>query len=121
GLTDRASVESLRADVAAACERVGRDPATIALTGWARVAVSADGRLDAERPDTIAGTPIAIAERLTDLHEAGLAHLTCFMGDETDRHLYPSLTRRSLERFAPLLEALRADERSEVAAPTAAG
>ena len=56
-LTDRAAVETFRADVTAACERVGRDPAAIALTGWTRLAPSPDGRLEADRADTIAGTP----------------------------------------------------------------
>ena len=60
---------------------VGRDPATVTLTGWVRVAPSADGRLDADRKDTVAGTPAAIAERLAAIHEAGIAHLT---GAETE-------------------------------------
>ncbi len=73
-----------------------------------RVAPSPDGRLDADREDTIAGTPAAIAERLAAIHEAGISHLTVFIGDEEDGHVYPALTARALERFAPVLEALRA-------------
>ena len=85
----------------------GRDPATTTLTGWARVAPSPDGRLDADREDTIAGTPAAIAERLEAIHEAGIAHLTCFIGDEDDGHQYPALTAAALDRFAPILQQLR--------------
>jgi alkanesulfonate monooxygenase SsuD/methylene tetrahydromethanopterin reductase-like flavin-dependent oxidoreductase (luciferase family) len=106
GLTDRASVERLTERLREACERVGRtDP--IGLTGWARLAPSADGRLDAEREDTISGTPSAIAERLLELHAAGIDHLTCFIGEQTDDHDFPALTAAGLERFAPILEALR--------------
>ena len=36
GVTDRASVGALRADVEAACARVGRDPSELQLTGWTR-------------------------------------------------------------------------------------
>lgn len=106
GLTDRASVERLTEGLRAACERVERtDP--IGLTGWARLAPSADGRLDAEREDTISGTPSAIAERLLELHAAGIEHLTCFIGDETDDRAFPALTMAGLARFSPILEALR--------------
>jgi alkanesulfonate monooxygenase SsuD/methylene tetrahydromethanopterin reductase-like flavin-dependent oxidoreductase (luciferase family) len=106
GLTDRASVDRLAERLREACERVGRtDP--IGLTGWARLAPSADGRLDAEREDTISGTPSAIAERLLELHAAGIDHLTCFIGDETDDRAFPALTPAGLARLEPILESLR--------------
>ena len=107
-ITDVASVASFRERVETACETVGRDPATLRLTAWTRVAPSPDGRLDADRSDTIAGTPEAIAERLAELHEAGIDHLTCFIGDEDDGHQYPALTAKALDRFALILEGLRA-------------
>jgi alkanesulfonate monooxygenase SsuD/methylene tetrahydromethanopterin reductase-like flavin-dependent oxidoreductase (luciferase family) len=102
------AVAAFRERAEVACASTGRDPASVALTGWARVAPSPDGRLDADREDTIAGTPAAIAERLAAIHEAGIAHLTVFIGDEEDGHQYPALTPRALERFASVLEALRA-------------
>jgi alkanesulfonate monooxygenase SsuD/methylene tetrahydromethanopterin reductase-like flavin-dependent oxidoreductase (luciferase family) len=105
-LTDAASVASLRGLVAQACEEVGRDPTTLRLTGCARLAISADGRRDADRADTISGTPKRIAERLAELEAAGLDHLTCFVGDDTDDHLFPALTRAALERFAAVADLL---------------
>ena len=106
-LASLAAVADFRERVGVACKTTGRDPATVTLTGWVRVAPSPDGRLDADREDTIAGTPAAIAERLAAIHEAGVAHLTVFIGDEDDGHVYPALTPRALERFAPVLEGLR--------------
>ena len=79
-----------------------RPPST--LTGWVRVAPSPDGRLDADREDTIAGTPAAIAERLAAIHEAGIAHLTVFIGDEDDGHDVPG-------PHGPRARALRAGPR----------
>jgi alkanesulfonate monooxygenase SsuD/methylene tetrahydromethanopterin reductase-like flavin-dependent oxidoreductase (luciferase family) len=106
-LTDRSSVDALRTTLESACASVGRDPASIVLTGWARLAPSPDGRLGADRTDTIAGSPEAVAERVVGLHQAGIEHLTCFLGDEADEPAFPVLTRRSLERLAPVLEMVR--------------
>ena len=117
-ITDVASVDRFRERVETACETVGRDPSTLRLTAWTRVAPSPDGRLDADRSDTIAGTPQSIADRLAELHAAGIEHLTCFIGDEDDGHQYPALTAKALDRFAPILEALRA---CTAAAPTCSG
>lgn len=105
-LTTPAAVAPAVARVADACASVGRDPSTLPITGLVRMAPSTDGRLDAERTDTIAGTPAQIAEALAALHAAGFAHLTCFIGDEADGHLYSALTGRSLERFGQVMEAL---------------
>lgn len=107
-LTDAVSVGALRTAVDAACASVGRDPASIALTGWTRLAVSADGRLGRERDDTIAGTVEEVAGRLLEVHRTGVEHLTCFVGDETDERAFPALTRDALERFAAVVEAVRA-------------
>jgi alkanesulfonate monooxygenase SsuD/methylene tetrahydromethanopterin reductase-like flavin-dependent oxidoreductase (luciferase family) len=107
GLTDAASVGALRQQASRACEAVGRDPETLALTGWARLAISADGRRDADRADTISGTPDLVADRLAELADAGLEHLACFIGEETDDHLFPALTESALDRFVPVFERLR--------------
>jgi alkanesulfonate monooxygenase SsuD/methylene tetrahydromethanopterin reductase-like flavin-dependent oxidoreductase (luciferase family) len=107
-LTGAASVAAFRPALDAACAETGRDPATLPVTGWVRLAPSPDGALDADRADTIAGTPAQIAARLAEIHTAGVSHITCFLGDEDDGHQYPALTRRSLERFAAVTEALRA-------------
>jgi alkanesulfonate monooxygenase SsuD/methylene tetrahydromethanopterin reductase-like flavin-dependent oxidoreductase (luciferase family) len=108
GLTGAASVAAFRPALDAACAKADRDPATLPVTGWVRLAPSADGRLDAERADTISGTPAAVAARLAEIHAAGVSHVTCFIGDEDDGHQYPALTRRSLGRFGAVMEALRA-------------
>ena len=42
------------------------------------------------------------------IHDAGLRHLTLFVGDADDSSLLPALTGGTLERLAPCLEALRA-------------
>ncbi len=106
-VTSAASATPLLAGVRAACGEIGRDPATLEVTGLARIAPSSDGRLESDRPDTIAGTPEQVAMRLAEIHAAGISHLTCFIGDEDDGHLYPALTGRSLERFGAVKEALR--------------
>jgi alkanesulfonate monooxygenase SsuD/methylene tetrahydromethanopterin reductase-like flavin-dependent oxidoreductase (luciferase family) len=107
-VTTPGSAAPLLAGVRSACEEVGRDPATLAVTGIVRIAPSPDGRLDAERADTISGTPAQIADALLALHEVGLAHLTVFIGDPDDAHLYSALTPRALDRFGAVLGALRA-------------
>jgi alkanesulfonate monooxygenase SsuD/methylene tetrahydromethanopterin reductase-like flavin-dependent oxidoreductase (luciferase family) len=106
-VTTPESAAPLLAGVRAACEEAARDPATLEVTGIVRIAPSPDGRLDAERADTISGTPVQIADALAALHAAGLAHLTVFIGDPEDGHLYSALTPRSLERFGVVLAALR--------------
>lgn len=106
-LVDRTSVATVRTSVETACVAVGRDPSTLHLTGWVRIAPSPDGRLGADRADTISGSPSAIADRLLEIHDAGVEHITCFVGDEDDEREFPSLTRRSLDRVAPILEAVQ--------------
>ena len=108
GLTTAESEAALRTDIARAAETVGRDPAGIVVTGWTRIAPSADGRLDADRADTISGTPDAVAARLAELADAGLAHVTCFVGSEEEPHLYASLTARTLDSLVDVVERLRA-------------
>jgi alkanesulfonate monooxygenase SsuD/methylene tetrahydromethanopterin reductase-like flavin-dependent oxidoreductase (luciferase family) len=106
GLTDAASVTALRSAIGQACETVGRDPSTVGVTGWCRIALSTDG-LGADRADAIAGTPAAVADRIAALAEAGVQHLTCFVGDPRDDQAFPALTRGALEALVPVLEALQ--------------
>ena len=106
-LTGAASVEAVRPVLELACSEAGRDPATLQITGVVRLAPSPDGNVEADRADTIAGTPAQVAERLAELHAAGISHLTCFIGDEDDHRQYPALTRQALHRFGDVLAALR--------------
>ncbi|HET9614857.1 MAG TPA: LLM class flavin-dependent oxidoreductase [Candidatus Limnocylindrales bacterium] len=106
-IVDAGSVARLRDAVAAACTVVGRDPRTVRLSGDCRIAVSADGRLDADRADTISGTRDAVAERIAEIAAAGLEHLTCFIGDETDDSAFPALTPGALERLVAIVDRLR--------------
>ena len=106
-LTAPAEVEAMAGRVAAACTAVGRDPGTLALTGWARIALRADGAADA-RPGWLGGAPAAVSETMRSLHDAGLRHLTLYLGDADDPSPLPALTRGTLERFGPFLDALRA-------------
>jgi alkanesulfonate monooxygenase SsuD/methylene tetrahydromethanopterin reductase-like flavin-dependent oxidoreductase (luciferase family) len=103
-LTSPDAVAAFRTGVVEACVAVDRDPSTLALTGFARVTPSADGRRDADRTDTIAGSPAQIADRLAEIQAAGISHLTCFIGDDDDERSYPLLTRAALDSFAPVLE-----------------
>jgi L-fucose isomerase-like protein len=93
--------------VAAACARVGREQATLELTGWTRVALDASGR-GVERPGWLAGSPAELVATLRAMAGAGLAHVSVYIGSEGDASPLPALTPRALERFAPVLEALAA-------------
>lgn len=94
-------------DVAArACEAVGRDPATIQLTGWARLVLDDDGTALA-RDGCLAGDRRAIGEAVRGFASAGIRHLTVYLGAPDDPSRMPALTPASLRRFAPVLEAIR--------------
>jgi alkanesulfonate monooxygenase SsuD/methylene tetrahydromethanopterin reductase-like flavin-dependent oxidoreductase (luciferase family) len=105
-LTSAEDVVAAAARVAEACASVGRDPATLALTGWGRLALRSDETAE-KRPGRIAGTPDQVAGTLRAMHAAGLHHLTLYVGDADDPSPLPALTSRTLERFALFLEALR--------------
>ncbi len=92
---------------AAACARVGRDPATLALTGWARIAFDAGGH-GVERPGWLSGSTPELVAVLRAMAGAGLAHVAVYLGTEDDPSPLPALTPQALERFAPVLEALGA-------------
>ena len=103
-LPDAAAVAAFRERAEVACATAGRDPASVTLTGWARVAPSPDGRLDADR-------------RHGRWHAGGDRRAA--RGDPRGRHLAPDrLHRRRGGRahvpgpHCPRARALRADPRS---------
>jgi len=104
-LTDAASVEAFMGPLREACAAVGRDVATIEVTGWVRVALD---RSAGDRTDTIAGDPADVAAGLRALQAHGLTHLSCYVGHPDDPSPYPALTRAALDRWAAVMEALEA-------------
>ncbi|MFN8631584.1 MAG: LLM class flavin-dependent oxidoreductase [Chloroflexota bacterium] len=92
---------------AAACERVGRDPSTLLVTGYGRVRLARGGEAR-EAASWLSGEPGAIAELLAAIGEAGVAHISLYLGTDDDPSPLPALTATALERFAPVLEALGA-------------
>jgi alkanesulfonate monooxygenase SsuD/methylene tetrahydromethanopterin reductase-like flavin-dependent oxidoreductase (luciferase family) len=95
-------------DIAArACDAVGRDPATLEVTGWARLVLEEDGSA-LERDGCLAGSPGEVAATVRAFVEAGLSHVTFYVGAPDDPSRLPALTPATLARFAPVLEAIRA-------------
>ena len=95
-------------DIAArACAAVGRDPATLELTGWARLVLEEDGTALA-RDGCLAGSPAEVAATVRGFVGAGLRHLTFYVGAPDDPSRLPALTPATLARFAPVHEAIRA-------------
>jgi hypothetical protein len=92
---------------AAACDAEGRDPATLTLTGWGRVVLDDDG-LALEREGCLGGAPDEVAAVVRSFADAGLRHMTFYIGAPDDPSRYPALTAATLERFGPVLEAIRA-------------
>lgn len=101
-LADAADAASAASAATAACRRVGRDPESLALTGWARIALSPSGHA-AARDGWIAGSPDAVAETVRAIGEAGVTHLALYLGLDDDRSPLPALTGGALDRFAPIL------------------
>jgi len=106
-LSGAADVVAAAERVAAACRAVDRDPATLPLTGWGRISILADGTANA-RPGWLGGTPAMVGETVRAMRDAGLSHLTVYVGDADDPSPAPALRRDTLERFVPFLEAIRA-------------
>jgi alkanesulfonate monooxygenase SsuD/methylene tetrahydromethanopterin reductase-like flavin-dependent oxidoreductase (luciferase family) len=100
-------VAAMAERAAAACHAIGRDPATLPLSGYGRVRLRADGTAVAA-PGWIGGARAEAAATMAAMADAGLRHLTLYVGAEDDPSPIPALTGESLERFAPLLEALQA-------------
>jgi alkanesulfonate monooxygenase SsuD/methylene tetrahydromethanopterin reductase-like flavin-dependent oxidoreductase (luciferase family) len=98
-----AGVAPLRAQVAAACAKVGRDPATVQATVVVLVRMpggkgrrQGDGSLDST-PNPVAGPPDVIAEELRAYARAGVAEVQLVVDP---------ITLESLEGLAPALELL---------------
>jgi alkanesulfonate monooxygenase SsuD/methylene tetrahydromethanopterin reductase-like flavin-dependent oxidoreductase (luciferase family) len=106
-LSGVAEVEAEVVRVAAACSAVGRNPATLAITGWGRISLQPDGTAS-PRPGWLGGTPGEVGETVRAMRAAGLRHLTVYVGDADDPSPTPALRRDTLERFVPFLEAIRA-------------
>ncbi len=90
---------------AAACARVGRDPATLALTGWGRISLDARGH-GVAKPGWLSGSPDEMAATLAAMAAGGLRHISLYIGIDDDRSPLPALTSRALSRFEPLMEAV---------------
>lgn len=106
-LAGTADMEAILGIRTTACEAVGRDPSTLALTGWARLAIDSNG-LAVEREGNLSGTPDEVAGMLVGFRAAGLRHVTLYPSTAEDAGPYPALTAAALERFGPFVEALRA-------------
>ena len=94
-------VKELWDDVQRACEAVGRDPATLALTSFTNVAVLAPGESPnpAMAGKEIAGEPARVAEALRAFADAGVTHLIIrFEGERAPM----------IERFGRVIELLDA-------------
>ncbi len=97
------------------CRTAGRDPATLARTGFGIVSLAAADSLPSRFPDPkrtrpFSGTPEAIAAQLHSLRAAGVEHMACIVDDgETAGPLtqYPVLREAGLERFLLVAKALR--------------
>jgi alkanesulfonate monooxygenase SsuD/methylene tetrahydromethanopterin reductase-like flavin-dependent oxidoreductase (luciferase family) len=105
-LAGPADAASIVRDAAASSEAVGRDPATLEITGWARLALRSDGTAEA-RPGWLGGSPDEVAAGLRAMRRAGVRHVTLYLGDADDPSPLPAVTRAMLERFQPFLDALR--------------
>ena len=94
-------------DTAAACQAIGRDPTTLEVTGWARLAIDEDG-VALKKPGCLAGEPAEVAATIRAIRDAGISHLTMYAGASDDPSPLPALTDELLDRFGPFLEAIRA-------------
>jgi len=106
-LTGVGGAVSVTDDVRRACDVGGRDPATLEVTGWARLALLPDGTA-VDRPGWLAGSPAEVGETLRAIRGTGIRHVTLYLGDADDPSPLPALTAPVLERLAPILAALRA-------------
>ncbi len=104
GPDDMARVVSI---AAAACMVEGRDPATLSLTGWGRLVLDDDG-LALAREGCLTGSPDAVAAAVRSFAASGLRHMTFYIGAPDEPSRFPALTLAALERFGPVLDAIRA-------------
>jgi alkanesulfonate monooxygenase SsuD/methylene tetrahydromethanopterin reductase-like flavin-dependent oxidoreductase (luciferase family) len=106
-LTSAADAEGAVRSAAGACAAVGRDAATLAVTGVARLALDATGSA-VDRPGWMAGSPDRIAATIRAIGGAGVSHVALYVGAEDDPSPYPALTAPVLDRFAAVMRALDA-------------
>jgi len=106
-LTGPEDAAALVTRVADACGAADRDPATLAVTGWARLALRPDGTA-VPRPGWIDGSPAEVSGTLHAIRAAGVSHVTLYPAPDDDPSPLPALTREGLDRFRTVLEALRA-------------
>jgi alkanesulfonate monooxygenase SsuD/methylene tetrahydromethanopterin reductase-like flavin-dependent oxidoreductase (luciferase family) len=107
-MSSAAEVTEMARLAADACAAVGRDPATLPLSGWGHLKLRPDGTATAG-PGRIGGSREEMVATLRAMHEAGLEHLTVYVGLDGDPSPVPALSREALDLFAPLYEALRTD------------
>ena len=95
----------------AACREYGREPATLLRTAYTLITFAESGRdSTGPRAQALHGSPEEIANGLHAFRRAGVQHLTCWIdaGDDPAlRTFFPLLTPRGLERFVPVVAALR--------------
>jgi alkanesulfonate monooxygenase SsuD/methylene tetrahydromethanopterin reductase-like flavin-dependent oxidoreductase (luciferase family) len=90
-------IPALRAAVDAACEKYGRDPATLARS--VTVAVTAPGRrMPQPRAEPISGTPEEIAEAFLAFQREGVNHIQVWLAP---------MRAETVEWLAPVLEMVR--------------
>lgn len=105
-LTSVPEAEAVVARVTDACRAIGRDPATLEVTGWGRLALQPDGTAE-PRDGWLAGSPDEVAATLRAIRGTGIRHVTLYLGEAGERSPFPALTARALERLVPMLAALR--------------
>jgi len=105
-LTSADDVRGIDAKVRVACKAEGRDCRTLDLTGWARLSLAGDGRA-VERPGFIPGTPEEVGATVRAFVDAGLSHLTFWVGSDDDDGWLPVLTPEVLSRFSTTFDAIR--------------
>jgi alkanesulfonate monooxygenase SsuD/methylene tetrahydromethanopterin reductase-like flavin-dependent oxidoreductase (luciferase family) len=92
-----ARVRELSALVRAACEAIGRDPATLPITSFINVRVLGPGEQAMPDEPAIVGPPEAVATALAEFADAGVSHLII---------RFEQQGTPGIERFAPVLDLL---------------
>lgn len=109
-LSDPNTVAELSARIDQACIKVGRDPATLGRAGVCLIALNDDVEMTGMRTLALRGAPEELAEQLLAIQAHGkLQEMLCLLDiGETPGPLVhlPVLRPESLERFAPVKEAL---------------
>lgn len=93
-----------------ACRAAGRDPSSVHRTGYTLITFAGPHSQKSKvRETAIKGAPEEIAQTLHDIGRAGIEHLSCYIddGEGPGTATYPTLTRKGIESFAPVIEALR--------------